>query len=77
MNKQLLTEIKEQLEKERDQLMKDLGKFSQEEETLIPSVLERVVHAVEIWLDEGLTSAMNFANRNSSTPSIGEENEEK
>lgn len=54
-----------------------LGRFSKEEETLIPSVLERVVQAVEIWLDKGLTSAMNFANKNSSTPSIGEENEKK
>lgn len=53
-----------------------LGRFSQEEETLIPSVLERVVQAVEIWLGEGLTSAMNYANRQSSTPSIGEEDEE-
>jgi len=54
-----------------------LGRFSKEEETLIPSVLERVVQAVEIWLDKGLTSAMNFANKDkhSSTPSIGEENE--
>lgn len=51
-----------------------LGQFSEEEETLLPSVLERAVHAVEIWLDVGLTSAMNFANR-SSTPSIGDENE--
>ncbi len=54
-----------------------LGKFSKEEETLIPSVLERVVQAVEIWLDDGLTSAMNFANKSSSTPSIGDENEKK
>lgn len=53
-----------------------LGRFSKEEETLVPNVLERVVQAVEIWLDEGLTSAMNFANKNSSTPSIGDENEE-
>ena len=53
-----------------------LDLFSKEEETLIPNVLERAVQAVEIWLDEGLTSAMNFANQNSSTPSIGEENEE-
>ncbi len=52
-----------------------LGRFSKEEETLVPSVLDRVVQAVEIWLDKGLTSAMNFAN--SSTPSIGEKNEEK
>lgn len=52
-----------------------LGRFSKEEETLIPKVLERVVEAVEIWLDIGLTSAMNFANKNSSTPSIGDKNE--
>lgn len=52
-----------------------LGRFSKEEETLIPSVLERAVQAVEIWLDEGLTSAMNFANKGSSTPSIGDDNE--
>ena len=54
-----------------------LGRFSLEEETLIPKVLERVVEAVEIWLDVGLTSAMNFANKCSSTPSIGDENEKK
>jgi PTH1 family peptidyl-tRNA hydrolase len=52
-----------------------LAKFSQEEEKLIPGVLERVVQSIELWLDKGLTSAMNFANKNSSTPSIGEEDE--
>ena len=51
-----------------------LGKFSKEEEKLIPDVLERVVQSVEIWLDKGLTSAMNYAN-SSSTPSIGGERE--
>lgn len=50
-----------------------LSRFSKEEEQRIPAVLEKVVRAVEIWLDQGLTSAMNFAN--SSTPSIGEEHE--
>ncbi|EKD47392.1 MAG: dosage-dependent DnaK suppressor protein [uncultured bacterium] len=35
MNKQLLTEIKEQLEKERDQLMKDLGKFANKDEKAV------------------------------------------
>lgn len=50
-----------------------LAKFSKEEEKLLPGVLDRAVQAVEIWLDKGLTSAMNFAN--SSTPSIGDENE--
>lgn len=54
-----------------------LGRFSLEEETSIPGVLERAVQAVEIWLNKGITSAMNFANKkpDSSTPSIGEENE--
>jgi PTH1 family peptidyl-tRNA hydrolase len=47
-----------------------LGKFSSEEDKLLPGVLERVVQSVEIWLDKGITSAMNFAN--SSTPSIGD-----
>ncbi|MGB7978307.1 MAG: aminoacyl-tRNA hydrolase [Chlamydiales bacterium] len=55
-----------------------LSRFSEGEEKLVPGVLERVVQAVEIWLDKGLTSAMNFANtKNSSTPSIGDGNEEK
>lgn len=48
-----------------------LSQFSEGEEKLVPGVLDRVVQAVEIWLDKGLTSAMNFAN--SSTPSIGDE----
>jgi len=52
-----------------------LGKFTQEEERLLPGVLERAVQAVEIWLDEGLTSAMNFSNKNPSTPSIGDKDE--
>lgn len=52
-----------------------LGKFSIEEEKLLPGVLERVIQAIEIWLDKGITSAMNFANKSSSTPSIGEGNE--
>jgi len=50
-----------------------LARFSEEEEKLIPGVLDRAVQAVEIWLDKGLTSAMNFANKDSSTPSIGDE----
>jgi len=50
-----------------------LGRFSEEEEKLIPGVLDRVVQALEIWLDKGITSAMDFANR-SSTPSIGDVN---
>ncbi len=55
-----------------------LGRFSEEEEILVPGVLERAVQAIEIWLDKGVTSAMDFANvrlkngENPSTPSIGE-----
>lgn len=40
-----------------------LGRFSEEEEKLIPDVLERAVQSIEIWLDKGITSAMDFANR--------------
>lgn len=39
-----------------------LGRFSEEEEKLIPGVLERAVQSIEIWLDKGITSAMDFAN---------------
>lgn len=42
-----------------------LGRFSEEEEKLLPSVLERVVQSIEIWVDKGITSAMNFANGSS------------
>ena len=56
-----------------------LAKFTVEEDKLVPGVLDRVVQAVEIWLDKGLTSAMNLTNTkpSSSTPSIGDENEKK
>ncbi|HSX11788.1 MAG TPA: aminoacyl-tRNA hydrolase [Chlamydiales bacterium] len=50
-----------------------LSRFSSEEEKLVPGVLDRAVQATEIWLDQGITSAMNFANP--STPSIGEGND--
>lgn len=56
-----------------------LGRFSEEEEKLVPGVLERAIQAIEIWLDKGITSAMDFANvrpKNGgigpSTPSIGD-----
>ena len=39
-----------------------LSRFTQEEEKLLPDVLERAIQAVKIWLDQGITSAMNFAN---------------
>jgi PTH1 family peptidyl-tRNA hydrolase len=49
-----------------------LGRFSIEEEKLLPDVLDRSLQALEIWLEKGITSAMDFANRKPSTPSIGE-----
>ncbi len=48
-----------------------LGKFSQEEEKLVPDMMERGIQAVEIWLNQGITSAMDFANRRPSNPSNG------
>lgn len=39
-----------------------LGRFSEEEEKVALTVVERAVEATEIWLNQGITSAMNFAN---------------
>ena len=51
-----------------------LGPFDDEEKKLLPEILDRAVQAIEIWLERGLTSAMDFANRsNPSNPGIGEE----
>lgn len=50
-----------------------LGHFTEDEKKLLPGVLGRVIEAVEIWLEKGLTSAMDFSNKDPSNPSIGEE----
>ena len=49
-----------------------LGRFSEEEEKVLPQVLEKTVQAIEIWLDKGITRAMDFANVRPSNPSHGE-----
>ena len=49
-----------------------LGRFSKQEEQLVPKILERAVEAIEIWLEKGLNHAMDFANRNPSNPSNGD-----
>lgn len=49
-----------------------LSKFSAEEEKFLPEILDRAVRAIEIWLEQGLNRAMDFANRIPSNPSIGE-----
>ena len=48
-----------------------LGKFSKEEGELLPAILDRAIQAIEIWLNKGITSAMDFANRSPSNPSNG------
>lgn len=48
-----------------------LGQFTQEEQKLLPKILDRAIQATEIWLEKGLNHAMNYAN-NSLNPSNGE-----
>lgn len=43
-----------------------LARFTPSEEKLIPEVLERVAEVADVWLTEGLTSAMNRANQTNS-----------
>jgi PTH1 family peptidyl-tRNA hydrolase len=57
--------------KEGDLASHVLGRFSSEEELLVPKILERAETAIEIWLEKGLNHAMDFANR-PSNPSNGE-----
>ena len=53
-----------------------LGRFSEEEEKVLPAILDRVVETVEIWMEKGVTRAMDFANRRDpSNPSNGETKE--
>lgn len=47
-----------------------LGRFSEEEEKMVPALLQKAVAVVEAFIKDGLTSAMNLSN-GSSTPSIG------
>lgn len=53
-----------------------LDPFSGEEKEAVPRIRERAASAVELWIQQGLTSAMNTINR-SSDPSIGEKNGQK
>lgn len=49
--------------KEGDLSSHVLGRFSEEEEKLLPEILDRAVQSIEIWLDKGITRAMDFANK--------------
>lgn len=60
-----------------------LGKFSKEEEPAVSELLDRAEKAVQMFINDGLTRAMDFVNRSTqkdrtkpSTPCIGKENEE-
>lgn len=46
-----------------------LGRFSPEEEKILPEIVEKAIQAIEIWLDSGITRAMDFTNRKPSNPS--------
>jgi PTH1 family peptidyl-tRNA hydrolase len=50
--------------KEGDLASHVLGRFSQEEQEKVPALLERSVEATEIFITNGLTRAMDFANKN-------------
>ncbi len=51
-----------------------LGQFSKEEEVLVSEILERAAKATAVWIEKGITRAMNFI-QNPSTPSIGNEDD--
>lgn len=46
-----------------------LEKFSKQEKKLLPEIVERAAHAIEIWLEQGINRAMEFANTSPSNPS--------
>jgi PTH1 family peptidyl-tRNA hydrolase len=60
-------------EREGDLASYVLSRFSKEDEKTLPEIIDRAVQAIEIWLDRGVTRAMDFANRDyPSNPSNGE-----
>lgn len=46
-----------------------LSPFSEEEQNLLPKIVARGVEAIGIWLDQGITRAMDWTNSPSSNPS--------
>lgn len=52
-----------------------LGLFSKEEKKLLPQIVERATRAIEIWLEQGMNRAMEFANSSPSNPSKERNNE--
>ncbi|HSX14276.1 MAG TPA: aminoacyl-tRNA hydrolase [Chlamydiales bacterium] len=52
-----------------------LSRFTLEEEAILPEIKEKAIQAIEIWLDRGITRAMDFANRNLPSNPSKEKNE--
>jgi PTH1 family peptidyl-tRNA hydrolase len=48
--------------READAIDRVLSAFNADELVALPSVVDRAVEALEIWLGEGITAAMNVAN---------------
>lgn len=40
-----------------------LSRFTPEEEIYLPEIKEKAIQTIEIWLDRGITRAMDYANR--------------
>lgn len=62
---------------ERGEALEDyvLGRFSSEEEEKLPEVVERALLAIELWMEKGVTRAMDAVNRRPPNPSNGEHHE--
>lgn len=45
-----------------DAIDRVLGDFSEAERTALPAIVDRAVEGVFLWLDQGVTRAMNFVN---------------
>jgi len=47
---------------EGDAVDRVLGKFTEDERTALPAIVDRAVAGIETWLAHGVTAAMNFVN---------------
>ncbi len=52
-----------------------LSRFSKEEEKELPEITEKAIQTIEIWRTQGITRAMDFANRKSPSNPSKENNE--
>lgn len=52
-----------------------LSRFSKEEEEALPKISEKAIQTIEIWLNQGITRAMEFANKKPPSNPSKENNE--